>query len=202
MFLVATRNLMDPWFGHSVVLLLDHDDGGSLGLIVNRRFQATLSDAVPELEQPEAASHPVFFGGPLGSHQVFMLLRNDKPIPQTQHIAADIYFSAEREVLDHALQKKTPGNELHFYIGYASWTSGQLAYELARGSWHLVTGNAGVVFEDGAENLWEQLIDKLDPPGIEVRLEGTDPWRPASTPEPLRLSRAPPSATPSIFHTP
>lgn len=169
MFLVATRDLMDPWFGQSVVLLLDHDDGGSLGLIVNRRFQATLSDAIPDLEQPEADRHPVFFGGPLGSHQVFMLLRNDKPVPQTRHIAADIYFSAEREVLDHALQKQTPGNELHFYIGYASWMSGQLAHELARGSWHLVTGNAEVVFEDGAEDLWDQLIDKLEPPGIEVR---------------------------------
>ena len=175
MFLVATRDLMDPWFGQSVVLLLDHDDGGSLGLIVNRRFQATLSDAIPELEQPEADRHPVFFGGPLGSHQVFMLLRNDKPVPQTQHIAADIYFSAEREVLDHALQNKTPGNELHFYIGYASWTSGQLAHEMARGSWHLVRGNAGVVFEDGAEDLWQQLIDELEPPGIEVRIEAAGP---------------------------
>jgi putative transcriptional regulator len=174
MFLVATRDLMDPWFGRSVVLLLDHDDGGSLGLIVNRRFQATLSDAMPELEQPEAARHPVFFGGPLGSHQVFMLLRNDTPVPQTQHIAADVYFSAEREVLDHALQNKTPGDALHFYIGYASWTSGQLAHELARGSWHLVTGNSAVVFEDGAEDLWEQLIDDLEPPGIEVRFEAAD----------------------------
>jgi putative transcriptional regulator len=174
MFLVATRDLMDPWFGQSVVLLLHHNEGGSLGLIVNRRFQATLSDAIPDLEQPEADRHPVFFGGPLGSHRVFMLLRNDKPVPQTQHIAADIYFSAEREVLDHALQNKTPGNELHFYIGYASWTSGQLAHELARGSWHLVSGNAAVVFEDGAEDLWDQLIDKLEPPGIEVRFDAPD----------------------------
>ena len=54
MFLVATRDLMDPWFGQSVVLLLDHGEGGSVGLIVNRRFRATLSDAIPDLEQPEA----------------------------------------------------------------------------------------------------------------------------------------------------
>ena len=69
MFLVARRDLMDPWFGQSVVLLLDHDEGGSVGLIVNRRFRATLSDAIPDLEQPEADRHPVFFGGPLGSHR-------------------------------------------------------------------------------------------------------------------------------------
>jgi len=195
MFLVATRDLMDPWFGQSVVLLLDHDDGGSLGLIVNRRFQATLADAMPDLEQPEADRHPVFFGGPLGSHQVFMLLRNDKPVPQTQHIAADIYFSAEREVLDHALQNKTPGNELHFYIGYASWMSGQLAHELARGSWHLVSGNAEVVFENGGEGLWKQLIDELEPPGIEVRFDAADQLLaalPESAREPSLVSPARP----------
>ena len=170
MFLVATRDLMDPWFGESVVLLLDHDAGGSLGLIVNRRFQTRLSEALPDLEQPEADKHPVFFGGPLGSHQVFMLLRNKDPIPQAQHIAADIYFSADRNVLDHALEQKTPRSELHFYLGYASWTAGQLATELALGSWHLVTGGSEVVFDDAGEDLWEQLIDELDPPGIEVRL--------------------------------
>ncbi len=169
MFLVATRAMIDPWFGQSVVLLLDHDPGGSLGLIVNRRFQTTLSDAVPDLEQPEADRHPVFFGGPLGSHQIFMLLRNQEPVPKAQHIAADIYFSADRKVLDHALEKKTPGSELHFYLGYASWTAGQLAQELVRGSWHLVTGGSEVVFEDSGEPLWERLIEELEPLGIEVR---------------------------------
>ena len=171
MFLVATRDLVDPWFGRSVVLLLDHDGSGSLGLIINRRFRATLSDALPELEQPEADRHPVFFGGPLGSHRVFMLLRNEEPVPDAQHIAADIYFSADRAVLDQALQQQTPGSELHFYIGYASWTAGQLAQELGRGSWHLVSGDSAAVFDPAAEDLWEQLIEELDPPGIEVRLD-------------------------------
>jgi len=175
MFLVATRELTDPWFGQTVVLLLDHDNDGSLGLIVNRRVQATLSDALPDLEQPEADRHRVFFGGPLGYHRVFMLLRRDEPVPDALHIAADIYFSADRAVLDQALQQQTPDSELHFYIGYASWTAGQLAHELARGSWHLVSGNSAAVFEPATENLWEQLIEELEPPGIEVRLEAPRP---------------------------
>jgi putative transcriptional regulator len=169
MFLVATRDLIDPWFGRSVVLLLNHDSDGSLGLIINRRFQTTLADAVPDLQQGEADRHPIFFGGPLGSHQVFMLLRNQKPIPQAHHIAGDIYFSADRAVLDHALEQKTPRSELHFYLGYASWTAGQLEQEMARGSWHLISGDSATVFEDSGEPLWDRLIDQLQPPGIEVR---------------------------------
>jgi putative transcriptional regulator len=169
MFLVATRDLSDPWFAQSVVLLLQHNNGGSLGLIVNRRFQTSLSEAIPDLERPEADKHPVFFGGPLGSHQVFMLLRNQEPIPAAHHIAADIYFSADQDALDYALKQNKPADKLHFYLGYASWTAGQLAHELLRGSWHLTSGNADTVFSDTNEALWAQLIDELEPLGIEVR---------------------------------
>lgn len=170
MFLVATRALNDPWFGQSVVLLLEHGAGGSVGLVVNRRFQTRLSEAVPDLEPSEADKHPVYFGGPLGSHQVFMLLRDKEPIPQARHIAADIYFSADRRVLDQALKQKMPGSKLHFYLGYASWTAGQLAHELVRGSWHLASGDPGTVFDDTGKDLWDRLIDELEPLGIEVRV--------------------------------
>ena len=81
---------------NKIALLLDHDEGGSVGLIVNRRFRATLSDAIPDLEQPEADRHPVFFGGPLGSHRVFMLLRNDKPDQSLGRIPNENYA---REIL-------------------------------------------------------------------------------------------------------
>jgi len=111
-------------------------------------------------------------------------LRNDQPVPDARHIAADIYFSADREVLDQALQRQTPNNALHFYIGYASWTAGQLAHELARGSWHLLSGNSAAVFDPAAENLWEQLIADLEPPGIEVRRDAGRQLLAALTPDP------------------
>jgi putative transcriptional regulator len=171
MFLVARRTLSDPYFAETVVLLLEHGAHGTQGLIVNRRFQVSLADAVPELDEPEAEQHRVFFGGPLGSHQIFMLLRNDEPLPQTRHIAADIYFSADREVLDHALTNGTPGSALRFYVGYASWGAGQLAHEIARGSWHLIAADPAVVFDGASEELWHRLIDELEPEGIEVRLD-------------------------------
>jgi putative transcriptional regulator len=176
MFLVARRALYDPFFAGSVVLLLEHGSHGTQGLIVNRRFHATLADAVPDLDGPEAERHRVFFGGPLGSHQIFMLLRNDEPLPRTQHIAANIYFSADREVLDNALTSGTPGTALRFYVGYASWGAGQLAHEIARGSWHLIAADPAVVFDAGSEQLWDRLIDQLEPEGIEVR-HHPGPWR-------------------------
>ncbi|MGD2073656.1 MAG: YqgE/AlgH family protein [Gammaproteobacteria bacterium] len=174
MFLVARRALADPYFAGAVVLLLEHGSHGTLGLIVNRRFHITLAEALPDLGLPQADQHRVFFGGPLGSHQVFMLLRGDQPVADARHVAADIYFSADRDVLDEALEKNLPGDTLHFYLGYASWTAGQLAYEITRGSWHLIPGNSSVVFDAASDRLWKRLIDELEPQGIEVRHKGGD----------------------------
>jgi putative transcriptional regulator len=182
MFLVARRALIDPYFAGTVVLLLEHGSHGSVGLIVNRRFRMTLADAAPDLGGPGADRHGIFFGGPLGSHQVFALLRDDQPVPDAQHVAADIYFSADREVLDKAVRDGMPGDALHFYLGYASWTAGQLAYEIAAGSWFLVSETSAAIFGGANEGLWERLIDDLEPEGIEVKQDRAAPLLAARTP--------------------
>ena len=171
MLLVARRSLIGPIFGRTVILLLNHDANGSMGLVLNRRIQSTLSDVISGLDNDEADKHTLFFGGPVGVHQVFMLLRNDDPVPYAQRIKADIHFSADREVLENMLARKASGDELHLYIGYAGWGAGQLATEIERGSWELVESDSKVIFEDGNQMLWERLIDKLEPIGIEVRLD-------------------------------
>jgi putative transcriptional regulator len=177
MFLVAQRGLEDPFFGRTVILLLSHSIAGSEGLIVNQRSKWRLSDVLTDIDAKQANNYPLFFGGPLGIHQIFMLLHKARPLPRVRHIAGDIYFSDSRLTLEDMLASNTPASELHFYLGYASWTTGQLAVELARGSWHLVKADADAVF--GAENdeLWERMINELEPNGIEVQLDARPPWR-------------------------
>jgi putative transcriptional regulator len=171
MFLVAQRSLRDPYFAKSVILLLDHDAGGSLGLIVNRKFRLRLADVAPDIETTEAEKHRLFFGGPVGMHQVVMLMRNTGPVPDAQHVAADIYFSADRQILEDMLERKKPDSELHLYLGYAGWTAGQLGIELLRGSWHLVEADTEAVFDSDSHTLWDRLIGELEPLGIEVRFD-------------------------------
>jgi len=111
----------------------------------------------------------MFFGGPLGTHRVFMLMRQGDATDRAHQIVGDIYFSAHREVLEHLLEHKTSDSEMRLFLGYSSWSAGQLAGELTRGSWHLVEGNTEAVFDAGSGGLWEQLIDTLEPNGIEVK---------------------------------
>jgi putative transcriptional regulator len=171
MFLIAQRGLHDPHFGQTVILLLQHDANGSLGLIVNRRFNIQLSDAVTDIDEAEASKHALFYGGPLGTHRIFMLMRNGHAGGEAHQITGDIYFSAHRDVLEQALDRETPDTEMRLFLGYSSWSAGQLDRELARDSWHLAAGDPTAIFDTSSHSLWERLIETLEPSGIEVKLD-------------------------------
>lgn len=168
MLLVASRELRDPLFERSVILLLSHTPAGAQGLMVNQRSDWHLSDVIADVE-PGADIYPVYFGGPLGFHQVFMLLRGNEAVPGASRVDDDVWFSDSRRVLDDLLADPLPAADLRFYLGYASWITGQLEAEIAGGSWLLAKGdNAAIVFETARDDLWERLIDQLQPEGILV----------------------------------
>lgn len=173
MLLVATRELQDPLFSRSVILLLSHSAAGAQGLIVNQHSDWRLSDVLSGIEST-ADIYPVFFGGPLGVHQVFMLLRGSEAVPGASRVSDDIWFSDSRRVLDDLMADPVPAGDLHFYLGYASWITGQLEAEISGGSWLLIKGDTHIVFDAGGGNLWKRLIDELEPNGI---LVSADPVR-------------------------
>ncbi len=169
LFLVARRGLSDGNFERTVVFLLRHGEEGSVGLIVNRASRMRLSDAMPDIKESEAARHRLFFGGPVALARIVMLMRNERASAWVERVADDIYFSADRGVLDAVLSRKKPVSELRLYLGHAGWAPGQLDQELARGDWHLAEGDAESIFAAEPESLWEKLIRKIEPVGIQVR---------------------------------
>jgi putative transcriptional regulator len=176
MLLVAARDLHDRLFGQSVILILQHDDSGSRGLVINRLSDWRLPDVVSGFDDTAADQYPLFFGGPMGFHKVVMLIHDTGELPRARRITSDIYYSDSRKLLEDLLVAHTPADELNLYLGYAGWASGQLAGELARGSWHLVKGSPDLVFGAGSDGLWERMINELEPNGILVRTAAPD-WR-------------------------
>lgn len=175
MFLVARRALGDSYFGRSVIYLVAHDAGGTMGLIVNRPGDISLSEAVPDIGNRQARAHRLHFGGPVGLRTIFMLRRGEAAIEGTAHIADDVYIGSDRRaILDALAASKADGN-LRFFIGYSGWAAGQLDAELERGSWHVVAAEAAAIFSRQTDTLWERLIDRLEPRGIQVHSGGTLP---------------------------
>lgn len=168
-FLVAKRALEGSYFGQTVVFLVEHDENGSLGLIVNRSSDIRLADALPDIEGGRAAEHRLYYGGPVELSLITMLLRSQMPAAGMAHVAGSVYVSADRRVLDRALAANKDAGELRIYLGYSGWGAGQLDFELARDSWHVVKADPDAVFSADSDSLWERLIERLEPEGIEVR---------------------------------
>jgi putative transcriptional regulator len=171
-FLVASRDLTDPHFSHTVVYLVTHNDAGSLGLIVNRPSEILLADAVSGVEKDAGDIYPIYYGGPVKHDMITMLIRSEKENPLVRQVAGDVFFSHDRRVLDRLLAEQKPENTLRFYMGHAGWITGQLQREIERGDWYVVEADPAVIFSTRPGSLWNRLIEKLDPGGMYVELEG------------------------------
>jgi len=168
MFLVARRALEDSHFGQSVVYLVEHGEDGTLGLIVNRASDISLSEAVPDLEDEQATAHALYYGGPVGLPMILMLVRSESPTEGMEHVADDVYISSDRRVLDELLATKKPSSKVRFYIGHSGWAAGQLDFELKRDSWHVMPADTDAIFSGNTDSLWNRLIEQVEPRGILV----------------------------------
>ena len=169
-FLVSSRNLTDPHFTRAVIYLISHSDQGTLGLVVNRPSEIRLADAVSDIE--EGDDYTIYFGGPVMHSIVTMLIRSETNNPLVRLVADDVFFSDDRRVLDRLLAEKKPADALRFYMGHAGWVAGQLQQEIERGNWYVVDADPAAIFSTRPESLWTRLIEKLDPGGLYVELEG------------------------------
>jgi putative transcriptional regulator len=155
MLLVATDEERGPVFAQTVILLLQHDATGTLGLVVNRPIDTA---AVEDLRQQAdlAAYHGTFFwGGPVLPFTLRALLRSDTPRDDAMRIFDAIYLVNIDEAL---LADTSNAANLRLFVGYAGWGAGQLEYELALDSWHVLPATEKTVFTEDADDIWEKLV--------------------------------------------
>ena len=158
--LVADRSMPDPRFQETVILILEHEDRrGTLGLVLNRPTDITLADVLPESPY-QSTPLALSWGGPVGQENLFVLLRTDNPLQESEPVFADIVWSASAKVLANSLAKSVDNATLRVFLGLASWAPGQLDKELSRGGWKLFQAQISAVFNELAPvELWRHFID-------------------------------------------
>ena len=161
-FLIAARNLPDPNFGDSVVLLAQYGEEGAMGLIVNVRTEVPVSSVLGDMKGVSGRSEPVFFGGPVARTGVVALVRSRSGVAESQRILEDVHLITTREPLEAVLASGAGGDELRVYLGYAGWGAGQLEEETLRGSWHVVTADADLIFDAEPGSLWRRQINRTE----------------------------------------
>ncbi len=162
MFLVAAPRLIDPNFSKTVVLLLEANESGALGLVVNRPSTVTLGRAFTIFGQTPIAEHPVHYGGPLEPRQVYVLLRTATPLEGTQRIRGDIYVTTKVNALWRAKDEHWGANRWRAIAGYAGWAPRQLQGEIERGDWRVLPADEHSLFEVPTLAMWTELWRQLD----------------------------------------
>jgi putative transcriptional regulator len=162
--LVASRDLLDPNFVQTVVLLVRYnkDEDSVVGLIVNRRTQIPIARVFPELKEAKGQSDPIYRGGPVERTAALALLRAGAKPEDAEPVFANVSMISNRTLLDKTIAARMDPSMFRIFLGYAGWTAQQLQGEVALGAWHIFPGSAAVVFDTDPETLWSRLIRKTE----------------------------------------
>jgi len=164
-FLVASPSLVDPNFRRTVILICDHSSAGTLGLILNRPTNLLLSEALSDVPSLQGTAHLLFAGGPVQPDAMLMLFRLVQEPAQARRVLDGIYLGGNLKDLERIIVKPAPAETFRAFAGYAGWGPGQLASEMAQGSWRVLPADATSIFEKNPADLWQELNDRPELPG-------------------------------------
>ena len=154
--LIATGNIDDPRFQKSVILLLQHGEEGTVGLIINKPLPIPVQHAVPGFPGDVSEEQPLFYGGPVGPQTSWVLFAGDEQPEGSVQILPGI-FVANAEQFPAAGALKLEADQLKVLIGYAGWAPGQLEKELAKDDWKVSPARAAEIFDADPGSLWKYL---------------------------------------------
>jgi putative transcriptional regulator len=161
--LVASRDLGDPNFSKTVILLVHYDeDKGAVGLVLNKRTDVPISRVFHDLKEASGRSDPVYIGGPVELSSVLALLKSAGKPEGADRVFGDVYLISKKDLLAQTLASHAEATVFHTYIGYAGWQGGQLEHEVDLGAWHIMPADVGTVFHADPDSVWPRLIRRTE----------------------------------------
>lgn len=165
--LIASTKLDDEFF-RAVILVLDHDEEGAVGVVLNHPSRMPVAEILPEWEHLPTEPRVVFRGGPVAGDTALFLARI---APDSQDIA-DSLVGVQLVVDNIALLNSEADPEqlaehvtgVRAFAGYAGWSPGQLERELAEKSWHVVDTAPGDILGPEPQDTWATVLKRQPGP--------------------------------------
>lgn len=157
--LISEPFLRDATFGRSVILLVDHTDEGSMGLVMNKQLPLLLNDIIKEFKYLNEI--PLYKGGPLATDTLFYLhtLTN---IPGSISISKGFYLNGDFDLIKkYILQGNEVDGCIRFFLGYSGWESEQLATELKENTWIVSEEDKSYLLKDDIKDMWRKALERL-----------------------------------------
>jgi putative transcriptional regulator len=150
--------LGDPNFRRAVVLICEHGDEGSFGLILNRPLDLELSEVVEGLVGENLLS----VGGPVQQDTLHFLHRHSDVLEGAIPVLEGVHWGGDFEMVKTLVwaEQASPRN-LRFFLGYAGWSPGQLEDEVEEGGWFLTRATDDLIFPDAPQQLWRTVLRRM-----------------------------------------
>ncbi len=157
--LISDPFLKDPNFMRTVVFLCEHQEEGSFGFVLNRKYENTIDELIPELEGHKI---PLFYGGPVQMDTIHFLHQYPAEIPGGQEVMKGIYWGGDFDkVVEMIRNDEMNENKIRFFIGYSGWSDGKLKNKMDEKSWLTVKATRKLVFHNDYKEIWKDSLKQL-----------------------------------------
>ncbi|MFC4452276.1 YqgE/AlgH family protein [Deinococcus sonorensis] len=154
-YLVASPQVQGGLFEQGVILLLEHDDTGALGLLVNAQTQTPISELLPLAAGREELA---WLGGPVEPHVGWCIYSDATGRDDELRLSDRLCVTSSLDVLSRLVEGE---QELMLLLGYSGWSKGQLDRELREGTWLWVEAGPELVLEVPVADRWRQAVSLL-----------------------------------------
>ncbi|MDP8052748.1 YqgE/AlgH family protein [Pasteurella atlantica] len=171
-FLIATPDMDDDYFSHTVIYLCEHTDEGAMGLVVSVPTDLSVMELLAKMDFMMANQRDytkdqiVLSGGPVKTDRGFILhTKTQQDFMNSQEITPNIYLTTSGDILDVLGTPKAPERFL-VCLGCATWQAEQLEHEIAKNYWLVTPADEKILFETGYMDRWSEAKGLLGIDGI------------------------------------
>jgi len=155
---VAAPSLQDPNFFRTVVLIVEHNEEGAMGIVLNREADTGLDEAVPDLVDIPGIEDTMHVGGPVQPQTVILVAEFTDPEADTPLVVGSVGVVGAETDLDELPAAIIRGRA---FAGYAGWGPGQLEGEIEEEAWITQPAKADDVFFGDPDRLWAAVLDRM-----------------------------------------
>lgn len=164
--LLANTDLLEPTFRRSVIYIVEHNEDGTLGVVLNRPSETAVYNVLPQWAKLAAKPKTMFIGGPVKRDSALCLATvrvgvDAASVPGLRHVqgrVAIVDLDADPDVIEAGVEG------LRIYAGYSGWSVGQLDGEIERDDWIVLSGLPSDVLVEPRVDLWARVLRRQPMP--------------------------------------
>jgi len=172
--LISEPFLYDPSFSRSVVFLVEHNEEGSVGFILNKPIELGVSEALDDFPDFDGE---LYFGGPVSPNNLFYIHTLGDQVEGSKLVMDGIYWGGDFDRIKFLIaSNQLDKDQILFFAGYSGWSPDQLDNELEEKSWIVTDGRYEHLFERDPAKLWTSVLKGM---GINFAIMSSFPEYPS-----------------------